>query len=92
MNGFRMRELRKIARLRQVEVAPELGVNYRTIWRWEKENVELTKVQSEAAERLFSDIERMDVIRKARKSVQRAAFVEKRKKNLKNQPQGDYEP
>ena len=91
MDGFRFRELRKIARLRQVEVGPELGVNYRTIWRWEKEGAELTKLQSEAAEKLFGDIERQDKIRKARKRVHREAFVKKRK-GIVRQQQGEYQP
>jgi transcriptional regulator with XRE-family HTH domain len=86
MDGLEFRDLRKIAKLRQVEVAVELGVHSRTIWRWEKDGVELTKVQSEAAERLFGDLKRMDGIRKSRRKVHREAFLKGR------QQQGEYEP
>lgn len=68
MNGQRMRELRKSAELRQVELAVELGLRNQTIYNWESKNTELPKVYGEAVDVLVKDIERIHQIKRCRKS------------------------
>jgi DNA-binding XRE family transcriptional regulator len=69
--GKRMRELRRLVGLRQIEVAPELGINNETICRWERqEHKDLLKVYAEAFERLIRDPERVAAI-KARRPLRR---------------------
>lgn len=77
MNGYRMRELRHMAGLRQVEVAPELGLKHDTIYRWEKTNKEIPRVYAEAFERLVNDLERCAWIKRARLARRQQARSEK---------------
>ena len=79
MNGYRMRELRKLAGLRQNEVAPELGLHHVTICNWEKSDSEIPKVYAEALARLVNDVERVHFIRSTRHQRRRAA---RRKANV----------
>lgn len=69
MNGYRMRELRKLAGLYQVEVAPELGLDNETLCRWEKqESRDIPKVYAEVFTCLVNDVERVAWIKKSRRS------------------------
>jgi transcriptional regulator with XRE-family HTH domain len=68
MNGQRMRELRKAAGLRQIEVAIELGLDNQTVCNWENRNTELLKVYGESLENLVKDVERMYQIKIHRKA------------------------
>jgi DNA-binding XRE family transcriptional regulator len=71
MTGARMRELRRLAGLQQVELAAELGLDNETICRWEKQDKELSRLVSEAVQRLVNDVERVHWIRSVRRSRQR---------------------
>ena len=75
MNGYRMRELRKLSGLRQNEVAPELGLHHVTISVWERSEREIPKVYAEAFQRLVNDVERVHFI----KSTRRLRRLSKRK-------------
>jgi len=68
-----MREARRLVGLRAVEVASELGVHGETVCRWEKGISPISRLVSEAFERLVSDSDRVAVIKKGRKRWSRAA-------------------
>jgi DNA-binding XRE family transcriptional regulator len=71
-----MRELRKLAGLYQVEVAPELGLDNETICRWEKqEHKDIPKAYAEVFTRLVNDVERVAWIKKNRRSRRRGRSV-----------------
>jgi DNA-binding XRE family transcriptional regulator len=63
-----MRELRKSAELRQVELAAELGLDNQTICNWELRNTELPKVYGESVDALAKDVERIHQIKRCRKA------------------------
>ena len=69
-----MRELRRMAGLRQKEVAVELGVSAETVCRWEagggRKNP-IGRMVGEAFERLVNDVERVHLIRSSRRKVRR---------------------
>jgi transcriptional regulator with XRE-family HTH domain len=66
MNGYRARELRVFAGLRQSEVAAELGIHFVTLSNWERNNATILKVYAEAIERLVNDAERVYRIKQSR--------------------------
>jgi DNA-binding transcriptional regulator YiaG len=67
MDGFRLRELRKMVGLRQVEVALELGVDNETVCRWERSGRKLTVLQERAVMELVRDVERVAGIKGGRR-------------------------
>jgi hypothetical protein len=73
MDGNALRDLRKIAGLRQGEVGAELGVNNDTICRWECGAKEIEKVYWEAFERLIRDADRILAIKRGRRRRRVAA-------------------
>ena len=73
MNGFRMKELRQMAGLRQNEVAAELGLHYNTINRWEKREDDIPKVYGEALTLLVNDVQRVYWIKTSRRVRRRKA-------------------
>lgn len=66
MDGFRMRELRRIAGLSQREVAAELGVTGQTVYRWENWKSAISSWNSRLFLDLVHDIERVSWIKKSR--------------------------
>ena len=71
MNGYRMRELREFAGLLQNEVAPELGLHYVTICKWEKSEKEIPRVYAESLTSLVNDVERVYRIKSTRRQRRR---------------------
>ena len=72
MNGYRMRDLRQKAGLRQNEVALELGLHSVTVCKWELTNKELPKAYGETFERLVNDAERVFWIKSTRRARRKA--------------------
>lgn len=62
-----MRELRKIAGLRENEVAAELGLHYNTISVWERTDREILKAYAEVFQNLVNDVERVYWIKNTRR-------------------------
>ncbi len=71
MNGFRMRQLRQAAGLRQIEVAAELHLSNETICRWEKSDKDIPWVYEQAFDTLVKDVEKLHWIKSNRHQSQR---------------------
>jgi transcriptional regulator with XRE-family HTH domain len=68
MDGYRMRELRRISGLTQVEVAKEIGVTNQTIYRWENRSSRIKPKNEYEFLDLINDVERVSWIKKSRPS------------------------
>jgi DNA-binding transcriptional regulator YiaG len=74
MDGSKLREIRDMLGLQQDEIAEFLGVNNETVCRWERGNLELKKMVSDAIQRLTVDpveVNRLKAGRHARKIARR---------------------
>lgn len=62
-----MRQLRKLAGLRQTEVAAELHLDNETICRWERKSGDINPIYEQAFLSLVNDIERVSWIKGLRR-------------------------
>lgn len=58
-SGFRMKQLRKEAKLRAYEVARELGVHWVTVSRWERGVSKFSRADWDAVMKILNDCEKV---------------------------------
>lgn len=66
MDGYRMRELRRIVGLTQIEVAAEIGVTNQTVHRWESRRSAIKRIKEYEFLELIKDPEKVSWIKKSR--------------------------
>jgi DNA-binding XRE family transcriptional regulator len=79
MNGKELKDLRRKAGLKQVELANEFDIDDQTICNWESRNVNLRLIYSTAFQQLFDNPERIAAIIGSRKNRRFQSRSERRR-------------